>query len=69
MTLPAWDQSDGVVCPVCGDDFTLCEHGNVDGWEYTGTASPVYADYFARFMPGYGWVWPCRGLLYREFDY
>jgi hypothetical protein len=26
--LPAWDQSDGVVCPTCGGDFTLCEHGN-----------------------------------------
>jgi ribosomal protein S27AE len=28
MTLPAWDQSDGVECPVCGEDMTLCEHGN-----------------------------------------
>lgn len=26
--LPAWDQSDGVVCPTCGEDFTLCSHGN-----------------------------------------
>jgi hypothetical protein len=24
----AWDQSDGVVCPTCGEDFTLCSHGN-----------------------------------------
>jgi hypothetical protein len=24
----AWDQSDGVECPTCGGDFTLCEHGN-----------------------------------------
>lgn len=26
-TLPAWDQSDGVTCPICGEDMTLCEHG------------------------------------------
>lgn len=24
--LPAWDQSDGVVCPICGGDATLCPH-------------------------------------------
>jgi hypothetical protein len=25
---------------------------------------PVYADLFARYCPGVGWCWPCKGLLY-----
>lgn len=24
--LPAWDQSDGVQCRVCGEDATMCPH-------------------------------------------
>lgn len=29
---------------------------------------PVYADLFGRYMPGYGWAWPCKGLVYIDND-
>jgi hypothetical protein len=30
---------------------------------------PVYADLFARYCPGVGWCWPCKGLLYMANDF
>lgn len=31
-------------------------------------AFPVYADLFARYVPGYGWVWLAKGIVFRVDD-